>query len=280
VSYLPLAVSTLVSVGFLILLFRPLELAFPARPGQRFFRPAWFLDLCFLLGQYLLWGGLVLAVLVYFRDGLQAVVPASFRTAVAAQPWWVRAAEVIVLSDFCVYWAHRLQHRVGFLWRFHAVHHSAEHLDWLAAHREHPLDTIYTVTAINLPAFVLGFPLDTLAGFIAFRGLWAIYIHANVRLPTGPLRWLLGSPELHHWHHDRDRTAGNYANLSPLLDRLFGTYRCPDHEPERVGLGYPTPATYVGQMVRPLLPTAIVEAMTRPAEPKMEAVEVECSGRL
>jgi sterol desaturase/sphingolipid hydroxylase (fatty acid hydroxylase superfamily) len=132
--------------------------------------------------------------------------------------------------------------------------HSAEHLDWLAAHREHPLDSIYTVGLINLPAFILGFPLETLAGFIAFRGIWAIYIHSNVRLPIGPLRMLLGSPELHHWHHDRDRDAGNYANISPLMDILFGTYRCPNHEPEHFGLNEPAPRTYLSHMVQPFLP--------------------------
>src|SRR4051812_5922537 len=88
--------------------------------------------------------------------------------------------------------------------------------------------------------------------FVAFRGLWAIYIHANVRLPTGPLRLLIGAPELHHWHHDRDRDAGNYANLSPLMDLLFGTYRCPDREPAAFGLKHPGPRTYLGLLVRPL----------------------------
>ena len=246
--------ATAFSFLFLAAVFRPLELAFPAKRGQRFFRPKFLLDLCFFLGQYLLWSGLVLWVLTLFSRWLTAIVPSGFRQGVASQPWWLQAVEVVLLSDFLIYWGHRLQHRVGFLWRFHAVHHSTEHLDWLAAHREHPLDTIYTVGLINLPAFVLGFPLETLAGFIAFRGVWAIYIHSNVRLPTGPLRWLLGAPELHHWHHDRDRDAGNYANISPLMDILFGTYRCPDHEPERLGLNEPTPTNYLGHMVRPLLP--------------------------
>jgi sterol desaturase/sphingolipid hydroxylase (fatty acid hydroxylase superfamily) len=249
-----LALSAGISFLFLVLVFRPLELAFPAKRGQRFFRPAWFLDLCFFLGQYLLWSGLVLWALTYFRGWLDETVPSQFRRDVAAQPWWLQAIEVVLLSDLLIYWGHRLQHRVGFLWRFHSVHHSAEHLDWLAAHREHPLDTIYTVGLINLPAFLLGFPLETLAGFIAFRGIWAIYIHSNVRLPIGPLRALVGAPELHHWHHDRDRDAGNYANISPLMDLLFGTYRCPGHEPERFGINQPTPATYLGHMVRPLLP--------------------------
>lgn len=236
---------------FLCLLFRPLEMAFPAKRDQRFFRPEWWMDLCFFLGQYLLWSGLVIGLLSLGADSLDGMVPAAFRAAVAAQPWWLQAVEVVLLSDFCVYWGHRLQHRVPFLWRFHSVHHSAEHLDWLAAHREHPLDTVYTMGLINLPAFLLGFPLETLTGLIAFRGIWAIYIHSNVRLPIGPLRWFIGAPELHHWHHDRARDAGNYANISPLMDLLFGTYRCPDHEPEAFGVGEPMSRSYLGQMLHP-----------------------------
>jgi sterol desaturase/sphingolipid hydroxylase (fatty acid hydroxylase superfamily) len=242
------------SVLFLLLVFRPLEWAFPARVGQRLFRPAWFTDLCFLLGQYLLWGGLVAWILIRWGDWLNVVIPGDFRQSVAAQPWWLQAVEVIVLSDLCVYWGHRLQHNVGFLWRFHAIHHSAEHLDWLAAHREHPVDTVYTLGLINLPAFLLGFPLETLAGLIAFRGIWAIYIHSNVRLPLGPLRLLVGAPELHHWHHDRARDAGNYANISPLMDVVFGTYRCPDHEPQAFGIQEEIPRGYLGQMLHPFLP--------------------------
>ena len=198
---------------------------------------------------------MVFWLLTHFGGWLGTWMPANFRAAVAGQRWWVQAVEVVVLSDFFVYWGHRLQHRVGFLWRFHAIHHSAEHLDWLAAHREHPVDSIYTVGLINLPAFIMGFPLETLTLLIAFRGMWAIYIHSNVRLPIGPFRMLIGAPELHHWHHDRNRAAGNYANISPLMDVLFGTYRCPDHEPASFGLHEPMPKSYIGQLLHPFLPT-------------------------
>ncbi len=249
-----LAESIGISFVFLVLVFRPLEVLFPAKPGQRFLRPAWLLDLCFFLGQYLVWTSLVLWVLSLLEGWMGGVLPAGFRAGVAAQPWWLQVVEVVLLSDLVIYWGHRVQHRVGFLWRFHSVHHSAEHLDWLAAHREHPLDTLYTVGLINLPAVILGFPLETIAGFIAFRGIWAIYLHSNVRINLGPLHLLLGSPQIHHWHHDRERDAGNYANLSPLMDLLFGTYYCPDHEPERFGITEPTPRTYPGYMIRPLLP--------------------------
>jgi len=250
-GYLALLAATALSIVFLCVVFIPLEWAYPAQKAQRRFRPAWFTDLCFLLGQYLLWGAIVFWVLTHFGGWLQGLAPAGFRAAVAAQPWWLQAIGVVVLSDFLIYWGHRLQHHNAFLWRFHSIHHTAEHLDWLAAHREHPLDSIYTIGLINLPAFILGFPLETIAGFIAFRGLWAIYIHSNVRLPIGPLRAVIGAPELHHWHHAKDRTAGNYANLSPLMDLLFGTYVCPGHEPESLGVEEPAAKSYIGHMVFP-----------------------------
>ncbi|MCD6068137.1 MAG: Fatty acid hydroxylase superfamily protein [Bacteroidetes bacterium] len=254
--------ATGLSIVFLLLVFVPMEKIFPAKQGQKILRPHWFVDLCFFLGQYFIFGAAVLWALSYFSFFLDDIVPAGFRNAVASQSWWLQAIEVIVFSDLIIYWGHRLQHKVGFLWRFHKVHHSAEHLDWLAAHREHPLDTIYTVGLINLPAFVLGFPLETIAGLIAFRGIWAIYIHSNVRLPIGPLRMLIGAPELHHWHHDLNRDAGNYANISPLMDLIFGTYVCPDKEPEKFGIKEEFPKSYFGQLLHPLLPAAWTKKKT------------------
>lgn len=137
------------------------------------------------------------------------------------------------------------------------MHHSAETLDWLAAHREHPIDSIYTVGLINLPAFIFGFDLNVLAFVVAFRGIWAIYIHSNVRLPLGKLKVLIGSPELHHWHHDKERDRGNYANISPLMDIIFGTYVCPPQEPDDYGIKEEFPKTYLGQMLKPIVPNFI-----------------------
>lgn len=240
-------------ISFLLLfaLFRPLELTFPAKPGQKLLRPAWWLDLAYFVGQYLLWNGACFWLLLKFGDVVRFLTPATLQEEVASQPLWLQAIGVVFLGDFLIYRGHRFQHRIGFLWRFHSIHHSAEHLDWLAAHREHPVDTIYTITLVNLPAFALGFPIEALAIFGAFRGVWAIFIHSNVRLPIGPLRVLLGAPELHHWHHDKDRDAGNYANVSPIFDKLFGTYRCPDHEPESFGVHEPIPSGYLGQLLHP-----------------------------
>jgi len=245
------------SILFLVIVFTPLELLFPAKKGQKIFRKHWLLDMTYFIGQYLVLGGVVIWALSYFSYWLTGIIPVEFRTSVASQTWWLQAIEVVILSDFVIYWGHRLQHKVPFLWRFHKVHHTAKKMDWLAAHREHPLDSLYTIGLINLPAFVLGFDLETLAGLIAFRGIWAIYIHSNTRIPIGPLKWFIGAPQLHHWHHYLDRDAGNYANISPLMDLMFGTYTCPDHEPEEVGIPEDFPQNYVGQMLHPLLPASI-----------------------
>src|SRR5437764_12154160 len=103
-----LVFSTAVSFCFLVAVFRPLELVFPAKRGQKFFRPAWFTDLCFFLGQYLLWGGWVFWLLLRFDKCLGPLVPAGFRQSVAAQPWWAQAVAVIRPSACLVYWGHRL----------------------------------------------------------------------------------------------------------------------------------------------------------------------------
>jgi sterol desaturase/sphingolipid hydroxylase (fatty acid hydroxylase superfamily) len=245
-----------VSAVMLPAVFWPLERLFSAREGQPWLRPRFLTDAAFMAGQYLVWGAAVVAVLSWLQGVLDVVVPAAVRAPVAAWPGWAQGLAAVLLGDVAVYWFHVASHRVPWLWRFHAVHHSARHLDWLAAHREHPVDGLLTQLAINLPGLLLGVDLSMLAGLIAFRGLWAIFIHSNVRLPLGPLRVLFGAPELHHWHHlETAETRHNFANLAPWTDLLFGTYHCPEG-PETWPLGNPgeAPRSYLGYLVAPFAP--------------------------
>jgi sterol desaturase/sphingolipid hydroxylase (fatty acid hydroxylase superfamily) len=228
------------SFAVLALMFVPLERAFPARRRQPLLRPALLLDACFFFGQYLVFTTVAVAVIGWSAAHLLPRGLGALTALVRAQPLAVQAVLALALGDLCVYWFHRACHRYDFLWRFHAVHHSAEHLDWLAAHREHPIDGILTQLCMNLPALLLGVRMDLLAGLVLFRGVWAIFVHANVRLPLGPLRFLLGAPELHHWHHARTRrTRHNFANLAPWLDWLFGTHHLPDEDEALYPLGIP-----------------------------------------
>lgn len=244
------------SFAVLAVVFAPLERLFPARAEQTVFRPRWLVDLCFFAGQYLVFAAVTLWLLrgVSAWAGEHALLP--LRAAARRLPFWLHAAISVALGDLLVYWFHRACHRYDFLWRFHAVHHSAEHLDWLAAHREHPFDGIATQLCLNLPGILLGLPFEAMGAVIVIRGFWAVFIHSNIRLPLGPLRYVLGAPEVHHWHHLRsERTVHNFANLAPWADLLFGTYHCPEGpETYPLGLPEPWPKGYLAQLVRPFIP--------------------------
>ncbi|HMY15354.1 MAG TPA: sterol desaturase family protein [Polyangium sp.] len=249
--------AALGSFAILAVMFVPLERMYPARSKQGIVRPGLRLDIVFFFGQYLAWNAAAIFVAVEIASWLGGYMPSAPKAAFLAQPFWLQAIEAILIGDVCVYWYHRASHRFDFLWRFHAVHHSSEHLDWVAAHREHPVDGILTQLAMNVPAMLLGFSPRAIAGFIVFSSVWAIFVHSNVRIPLGPLKWLFGAPEFHHWHHARvERTKHNFANLAPFLDVLFGTHHCPEKE-ETYTLGDPTEKStksYLAFMVEPFLP--------------------------
>lgn len=251
------------SFAILLVVFLPLERLFAAQP-QSFLRLGFWADLCYFLGQYLLWTTPVVVAIAWLYYQLNHLPIQGMRTEFATWPYAVQFSVAMVLSDAAVYWAHRWQHNNKFLWRFHRVHHTAERMDWLAAHREHPLDNLYTRTVENLPLLLLGFPMATIAGFAVFRGMWAVFIHCNTTLSPGLLRYLIGAPRLHHWHHAIE-TKGqvNFANLSPLMDVVFGTYHDPKHMPAKVGISEPFPRNYVAALVEPMLPRALWSRLPR-----------------
>ncbi len=251
--------SAILALAWLAAVFVPLEWAYPARALQARLRPGLATDLAFFAGQQLVFGGLVVWVFslgIALAPTLESLVP--LRAAFGRQPVLLQALEAVLLGDLAMYWGHRWQHHSSFLWRFHAVHHSAEQLDFLAAHREHPVDGLYTQLFMNAPALVLGFSPEGMLGLVAFRGLWATFVHANVRVPMGPLAHVLGSPQFHHLHHVCEREVGNYANLAPWLDHLFGTHksgegleRALETGALALGLDEPAPRTYLGLLLHP-----------------------------
>ncbi len=125
--------SATIALLWLAAIFVPLEWARPMWPGQRRLRLGTATDLAFYAGQHLVFGGLVVWV---FSQGLDMLPEMSalggLRAAFASQPTALQVAEAIMLGDLAMYWGHRFQHRWNFLWRFHAIHHTAEKLDFLA----------------------------------------------------------------------------------------------------------------------------------------------------
>ncbi len=218
----------IVGVAFLAAVIVPLEWAFQARPLSRL-RPELLTDLGFVAIQYLVMMGLFLA----FNAELQRWIGWEGPDL----PLWARVPLALVAGDLGLYWGHRLSHAVPWMWRFHAVHHSAPVLDFVASHREHPLDGLWSQLTFNAPIFLLGLSLGDVMPVLVFRGVWAVLIHSNVTLPLGPLGILFGDPVLHRFHHAQDpERVVNFGNLAPYLDLLFGTHARPADERYPLGV--------------------------------------------
>lgn len=236
---------SLLGIVYLGAVVVPLEWAFRARP-QRWLRPELATDLAFLIFQYTVMAG------VYFTLG--DVLRETLRVPAPDWPLPLRVVAAVMLGDLGLYWGHRLSHAVPFLWRFHAVHHTAPALDWVAAHREHPVDGFWTQLTFNLPMLLLGLDLQVAMPVLVLRSVWAVLLHANVTLPLGPLGLLLGDPVLHRAHHARDLPTANFGNLAPYLDLLFGTHRRPTDEAYVLGVAGLPPRGFLTHLLRPEAP--------------------------
>lgn len=238
------------------MLLMPLELLFPARASQRLLRRGAITDLVyFAVNPFLINLGMVL-VLAGMSAGLDLLLPMPLRATLARQPLWLQLVEIFLIAELSGYWIHRLSHRIGLLWRFHAVHHSNTELDWLAAHRQHPLEAIWLLAVANLPVLLLGFPMDSMLIVVLLQKLYTAFLHANVRIGYGRFGQLIASPQFHHWHHDADAPHRapdcNFSSVLSILDRLWGTYRVPPAFPQRYGIDEPIAPDYARQLAHPI----------------------------
>ena len=236
-------------------IFIPMERLFALRADQPVFRRQWLLDLTYFFLNSLLVEVLTIltlrpALILFDWARVDAV-----RAVVEALPLPIEVALLLLVADFSQYWVHRAFHRSGWLWGFHAIHHSVEEMDWIAGSRLHLVDVIVTRGLIYVPVFVLGFSEPALMIYVFIVAAQATFIHANVRWELRPLRQLVVTPAFHHWHHASEPAAidKNFAVHTPVWDRLFGTYYLPDRWPESYGLAHPphVPPRWGDQFVHP-----------------------------
>ncbi len=245
----------LLNLAFLGIIFIPLERFFARLPDQSIFRQDWRADLFYFLVNSLLVQSLTYLSL---KPAMTIVVHTewtSIRAIMAGQPIWLQFLEIMFLTDVVQYWVHRLFHQIPFLWRFHAVHHSAETMDWLAGSRMHVIEIVCLRGFTVIPMYVLGFEEAALKAYILYVFLHSTFIHANVRFDFGWLKQVIATPQFHHWHHGIEAEAVdvNFAVHFPILDRIFGTLYLPEKWPGGYGVGgHPVPKGYLPQFLYPL----------------------------
>jgi sterol desaturase/sphingolipid hydroxylase (fatty acid hydroxylase superfamily) len=239
----------LIAISLLCLV---LERLAPWRKGQKVLRPGIAQDLFWLVfnGHYLglifaLLGGRAIQLLNTALHEAGLPVPESLQL-LSGSPVWVQFVVLVVVKDFVEWNIHRLLHNVPWLWEFHKLHHSIVELDWIGNFRFHWMEIVVYQGLTYFPLVVLGVDGRVILAIAIAATLIGHLNHSNLDISWGPARYLINSPRMHVWHHDRDwpsdRPHGvNFGICLSAWDWLFGTAywpgreKSPEQQPGRLG---------------------------------------------
>ena len=247
----------LLDLLLMALIYVPLERLWPQYPEQGTFRKGWVQDTVYFMSTHLPLQILSFLVLLPATQATKYLGVPAIQHAIARLPWLVQFFLAVVVADLAEYIVHFAFHKVPFLWRFHAIHHSSKALDWIAGSRSHFVDDTL-VRGLVLAPLMLGFSQSIIFAYLVFVILHATWTHCNFRPNVKWLEKFLVMPRYHHWHHTSQKEGidKNFAIHFPWIDKLFGTYYFPEKWPEVYGLdGEEISPTFIGQTVDPFLGT-------------------------
>jgi sterol desaturase/sphingolipid hydroxylase (fatty acid hydroxylase superfamily) len=242
-----------------------LELLFPWRKNQPAIRQDFWLDTFYMFFNFFLFSLVGYAAISNvavnaFNDFLANVFGIRNLVAlnVADLPRWSQLLILFLVRDFIQWNTHRLLHRVPFLWEVHKVHHSVEQMGFAAHLRYHFGETFVYRIIEYLPLAMIGFGISDFLLVHLFTIAIGHLNHANFKLPLGPLKYILNSPQMHIWHHAKDIPEGsygiNYGITLSIWDYLWGTVWMPK-DGRDIPLGFPAiekyPHGFFKQLIEP-----------------------------
>ena len=222
----------------LALVFTVLAHFWACNPGKPWWRKRELVtDICYwffvpLFARVFRIGLLVIAAGFLFRIHDADEVATFFENGhgpLSTLPVPVQAILSLVLADFMLYWLHRMFHGGGF-WKYHAIHHSSEDLDWISAARFHPVNLVLGTIGVDVVLILAGISPSAMVWLAPFNTFHSAFVHANLNWTLGPFRYVLATPVFHRWHHTSPEEGGNtnFAGTFPIWDLLFGTWRMPE----------------------------------------------------
>ena len=264
---------SIISVGACFLVFGLLSLRFPCNPGQpRFVSRESADDLLYYFVSVLFYTGLTGAAAAWLATTLGGG-PAAAKAMQAGFGWLPRlpliaqVAIVFLVTDLIQYWLHRILHGRA-LWPYHAIHHSARHVDWSTTFRVHPVNYLFYSLSVGVVIQLMGFSPRVFVFVAPINLAIGAMVHANLDWTFGPFRYVLASPVFHRWHHSSDPAVRdrNFAPTFPILDVLFGTFHMPQGELPRDYGVEGVPEHFFGQMIYPFRPW--IESVSRAGRAK------------
>jgi sterol desaturase/sphingolipid hydroxylase (fatty acid hydroxylase superfamily) len=145
-------------------------------------------------------------------------------------PLWLFILTGIMLLDLIGAWLiHLIEHKVKWMWRFHLIHHSDEHVDTTTANRHHPVESIFRAVFTLLAVSITGAPMYLVMMYQSISVVLSQFNHANISLPQWldkAISWVIVSPDMHkvHHHYIQPLTDTNYGNVFSIWDRIFRTF--------------------------------------------------------
>lgn len=169
---------------------------------------------------------IMLPVGLIITQALQTWAPWLEVRALANLPIWAQLAIIFVVTDFWVYWWHRLQHESRIVWQFHKTHHSQVHLNAMTTFRATIIDRIVTFAILAVPAAIMKTDAALPVFIAALLQFHQLVIHSDSGWSFGPLDRLFVSPSFHEVHHSslEPHLDRNYGGVLSVWDRLFGTW--------------------------------------------------------
>ncbi len=169
-------------------------------------------------------------------------------------PLWTQFIIAILVLDFFIWLWHRINHQSDFLWRFHKCHHSEKYLNVTSAIRFHIGELLLSVLFKSIIIVLFGIPLWIFIIYEALITFFAMFHHANIRLPKR-MQTIIGmvfiTPDMHRSHHSslRHEHDSNYGVIFSWWDKLFKTFN--KKQPKEIGLKGIEEKTYGKFMVFP-----------------------------
>src|SRR5260370_29425076 len=99
----------------------------------------------------------------------------------------------LVLLDFMLYWLHRMFHRGGF-WKYHAIHHSSEDLEWISAARFHPVNLFLGTIVVDVILLMAGISPNIILWVRPFNTFHSAFVHPNLDCTLCPFQYVHVTP--------------------------------------------------------------------------------------
>jgi len=237
------------------IIYTPLERLWPQYPEQSTFRKEWTLDIVYFMSTHLPIQVLSFLVLLPATQAVKYLGVPALQHLISRMPWFLQFCMAVVVADVAEYFIHLALHKVPFLWRFHAVHHSSKALDWIAGSRSHFVDDTLVRGFILVP-LMFGFSQSIIFAYLIFVTLHATWTHCNFGPNAKWIEKFLVMPRYHHWHHTSQKEGidKNFAIHFPWIDKMFGTYYYPEEWPEKYGLdGEQIAPGFLRQTIHPFI---------------------------